>query len=267
MLNAEDLKHIFIISDGLGVNGSELAGGFESELDGVTVTGGLAGDMANFDTTLTGLNEKPSTGNIVAVGFYGPVKIGYGSVGGWDVFGPTRTITKSEGNVLYELDHQSALQLYKKYLGEKAQELPGSALHFPLSITTGDQDKPKVRTILSVDEASQSMTFAGDLPEGAKAKLMKANFEKLIDGATDAAESAILQGQTPELAILVSCVGRRLVLDQRIEEEIESVKDMLDPQTTITGFYSYGELAPFAGEVNCELHNQTMTVTLLSEEN
>ena len=215
------------------------------------------------------MNQIPSEGNIVAVGFYGErLKVGYGSVGGWDSFGPERIITKSKNNVLYELDGQSALAIYKRYLGKKAEGLPSTALLFPLSIRLNDGEKSLVRTILAINEEEQSMTFAGDMPEGARARLMKANFDKLIDGAYDAANSGLspLDSQEAELALLISCVGRKLVLDQRVEEEVEGVAEVVGNKAAITGFYSYGELAPFAGYQNCELHNQTMTVTLLGEQ-
>ncbi len=267
-LPQEGLRHVFIISDGGSVNGSELARSFNEKLDQkITTTGGLAGDDARFEKTLVGCNSQPIAGKIVAVGLYGDtLSIGYGSVGGWDTFGPKRTITKSDNNVLFELDGKSALDLYKQYLGDKADGLPGSALLFPLSVQIEGAAKSLVRTILSVDEETQSMTFAGNVPEGATAQLMKANFDKLIDGAFQAAEDSIGKSKKPQLALLVSCVGRKLVLDQRVEEEVESVLEVVGEGVPVTGFYSYGELSPFAGFHNCELHNQTMTITLLGED-
>lgn len=269
-LNKPRLKHIMVFSDGQFINGSELVKGMNKHLPkDVAVTGGLAGDDARFEQTLVGFNQTPSSGNVVGIGFYSDhLKIGYGSVGGWDSFGPKRKVTKSSSNVLYELDGKSALELYKRYLGDKAEELPGSALLFPLSVQLENDSKPLVRTILSVNEEDQSMTFAGDLPEGTMVQFMKANFDKLIDAAYDAAEEgkqSIVQSN-PELAILISCVGRKLVLDQMIEEEVESTAEVLGKGTPQIGFYSYGEISPFAGDVNCELHNQTMTITIFSEK-
>ncbi|MEX0682907.1 MAG: FIST N-terminal domain-containing protein [Dehalococcoidia bacterium] len=263
------LSHVFVLSDGLAVNGSALVEGITSRLpEGVTVTGGLSGDGERFAETSVVWDGRPRSGAIVGVGFYGDaLRVGYGSLGGWDPFGPERIITRSEGNVLYEMDGQSALALYKTYLGEYASELPASGLRFPLALrreTTGD---PVVRTILAVDEEGQSLTFAGDVPEGHYARLMKANFDRLIDGATGAAVASqeSLRNSRPELAILISCVGRKLVLQQRIEEEVEGVRDALNGNPALAGFYSYGELAPFAKSGKCELHNQTMTVTTLAE--
>jgi len=266
----EKLAHVLVLSDGLKVNGSDLVAGLIRHLPGgITVTGGLAGDGARFAETLVFQDEAAETDTIATLGLYGSrLKVGFGSLGGWDSFGPERLITKSKANVLYELDGRSALSLYKQYLGEHAKGLPATGLLFPLSIRTESGETPVVRTILSVDEAAQSMTFAGDVPEGACARLMKANFDRLIDGATGAARTSYqaLDSGAAELAILISCVGRKLVLKQRIEEEVEAVREVLGAGVALTGFYSYGEISPFTPGARCELHNQTMTITALSEQ-
>jgi hypothetical protein len=268
-LRADDLRHVLVLSDGLAVNGSELVAGLAGALgEGVSVTGGLSGDGQRFGETLVALGASAASGQIVAVGLYGErLQVGFGSLGGWDPFGPERRITRSAGNVLYELDGQSALALYKKYLGEYADGLPATGLLFPLSLRGDQGGSGVVRTILGVDEENQSMTFAGDMPQGALARLMKANFDRLIDGATGAAQASqhALRSSSAELAILISCVGRKLVLQQRVEEEVDGVRQVLGPKPVFTGFYSYGEIAPFAATTRCELHNQTMTVTTLSE--
>ena len=268
-LDQEELVHVFVLSDGLSVNGSELVAGLTSALpSNVTVTGGLSGDGARFQETLVFWDSAPEKGVVSALGLYGNhLRVGYGSLGGWDPFGPERLITRSKNNVLYELDGKSALQLYKTYLGEHAKELPASGLLFPLSLRTGESRVPVVRTILAVDEDDQSMTFAGDMPEGAYARFMKANFDRLVDGAVGAAETSYqaIGSTSPELEVLVSCVGRKLILKQRIEEEVEGVRDVLGDRTVLTGFYSYGEISPFTPGARCELHNQTMTITTFSE--
>lgn len=268
-LKGDNLTHVFLLSDGLHVNGSEIVKGINSALDkDVPCTGGLAGDAANFEKTLVGLNAAPSEDQIVAVGFYGEsLEVGYGSVGGWDNFGAERLVTRSEGNVLYELDGQSALDLYKMYLGDKAAELPGSALLFPLGLKFDEDSDTIVRTVLAVDDEANSMTFAGDIPEGCYVRLMKANFDKLIEGANLAAEHTTQKGgdSGDKLALLISCVGRKLILGQRIDEEVEAVQDVLGDGSTIAGFYSYGEISPVVESARCELHNQTMTITTFAE--
>ncbi len=267
-LAAPDLVHVIVISEGLDINGEALVRGLGENLpSGVSVTGGLSADGEQFEETAVLFGQAAQKNTVAAVGLYGTaLKVGYGSLGGWDSFGPERQITKSAGNVLYELDGQSALALYKRYLGEHASGLPASGLLFPLSLRTHDLSAPVVRTILSVNEADQSLTFAGNVPVGGYVRLMKANFDRLIDGAVGAGRiSAEALGAPVDLALLISCVGRRMVLQQRVEEEVEGVRDIVGPDAVITGFYSYGEISPFTPMARCELHNQTMTVTTLSE--
>ncbi|HVX50933.1 MAG TPA: FIST N-terminal domain-containing protein [Chitinophagaceae bacterium] len=268
-LPREGLKYVLVISNGGKVNGSELVSAINEELGpDVIVTGGLAGDGARFEKTLVGKDENINDGMVVLTGFYGGhLKVGYGLNGGWEVFGPERVITKSEQNVLYEIDHQNALELYKKYLGKYASELPGSALLFPLAIKTGSDQTTVVRTILTIDEEKQTMTFAGNVPEGAAVRLMKANFDQLIYSAGEAASSAngVMSGIPPQLVLLISCVGRKLVLGKRIDEEVDAAADIFPSNPAITGFYSYGEISPLKKTGSCELHNQTMTITTISE--
>lgn len=272
-LSTTDLIHVMVFAEGLLTNGTQLVAGLTGVLPKtVRLTGGLVGDGTAFKETVVGLDVLPESGNIVLIGFYGKhLKVGYGSLGGWDTFGLDRVITKSTDNVLYELDGKPALELYKTYLGPKAQDLPSSGLLFPLSLElTTPQGQPIeiVRTILSVDETNQSITFAGDMPERTRVKLMKANFERLIDGAAGAAGKSIehLGSAKAQLAILISCIGRKLVLKERVNEEIEAVGEITGTDCTITGFYSYGEIAPgISGENQCQLHNQTMTITTFNE--
>jgi len=268
-LNAQDLRAVLVLSDGLQVNGSELVRGMNSILPAsVTVTGGLAGDGDRFKRTWVIADRRLTPGFVAAVGLYGDaVRVGHGSKGGWDAFGVERRVTRSRGNVLFELDGRPALQLYKEYLGERASGLPAAGLLFPLTLRSApSDDKRLVRTILAVDEATQSMTFAGDIPEGYYAQLMCANFDRLIQGASEAALSTgnrVATGPAP-LAIAISCVGRRLVLGERAEEETEATLEVLPPGTRQIGFYSYGEISPYTTG-HCDLHNQTMTLTTISE--
>lgn len=268
-LNDSTLTGILVLSDGLNVNGSELVRGLNSRVpSSVVVTGGLAGDGDRFRRTWVLQDRRPQPGFVTAVGFYGDrVRIGHGSKGGWDRFGPERRVTKSKGNVLFELDGRPALQLYKEYLGDRAAGLPATGLLFPLALRADQADsKSLVRTILAVNEGEQSLTFAGDIPDGSFAQLMKANFDRLVQGASEAATTTKLSadGDSCTLAIAISCVGRRLVLGERTEEETEATLEVFPKGTQQIGFYSYGEISPYATGT-CDLHNQTMTLTTLSE--
>lgn len=268
-LIAPDLTHVFILSDGLNINGSKLVEGLREVLPkNVAATGGLAGDGPKFQSTSVLANNTLTDKIVVGIGFYGSaLKVGFGSLGGWDPFGPERTVTKAEGNVLYELDGRPALSLYKDYLGEMSQDLPASGLLFPLTVKIPGCNEPLVRTLLAVDESKNSLTLAGEIPLNCQARLMKANIDRLLDGAQDAGNiaSLALSDSSSDFAILISCVGRRLVMKQRTEDELDSVREQLGADPILTGFYSYGEIAPFMPHARCELHNQTMTVTAFKE--
>ena len=268
----EDLAGVFVLSDGLNVNGSELVNGLVAAIGpNIPLTGGLAGDGADFAETLVGGDCVPRARMVVAVGFYGSaIRIGHGSAGGWDLFGPRRQVTRSTGNVLFELDGEPALDLYERYLGpEDSKGLPGSALLFPIQVHDANQpDSAVVRTVLAVDHEARSMTFAGDVPQGWTAQLMHGNFDRLAEGAADAARQARigLAGEGDhQFSILVSCIGRRLLMGQRTGDEAEAAGAELGADTLRFGFYSYGEISPHAKSGVCELHNQTMTVTTFAE--
>lgn len=266
-LYSKDLKHVIVLSDGLNVNGAELVSGLKSELPNISITGGLAADGSDFNKTFVINNTEIVDKTIIGLGLYGSdLKVGYSSKGGWDSFGIERLVTRSDQNVLYELDGSPALEIYKSFLGDKANDLPSSGLLFPLSMRNEKNATPVVRTILAINEEEQSLTFAGNIPEGSYVRLMKANIDRLINGAEDSAIAANKNlNEDSELALLISCVGRRLVLKQMVEEEVEVVREVIGDKACITGFYSYGEIAPFGEFSPCELHNQTMTITTLSE--
>jgi hypothetical protein len=264
-LVAPDLRAVFVLSDGLVVNGSELARGLASLLPPeVVVAGGMAGDGPRFQQTWVLVQRQPRSGVATAVGFYGEaLAVGAGSQAGWFSFGLERRVTRAQGNVLFELDGRPALAVYRDYLGAMAAGLPATALLFPLAIRRHWEDPNHIiRTVLAIDEENQAMVFAGDIPEGALAQMMRAKTDALIEAASVAAAGAALPG--PGIALAVSCVGRRLVLGERTDEELEATCEALPPGTTQVGFYSYGEFAS-RRERGCDLQNETMTILTLAE--
>jgi len=269
-LAGPDLAAVLVFGPGLAINGSELVEGITARAGAsVPVTGGLAGDGSAFRHTWTLGAGQRGEALVVAAGFYGErLAFSHGSFGGWKPFGPERLVTRCTGNVLFELDGQPALATYERYLGEYARDLPASGLLFPFAIDDGGTGSPGlIRTILGVDREAGSLTLAGSVSEGCRLRLMHANTDGLVDGAESAAEAAcaVRPVPGPSLALLVSCVGRRLVMGERVDEEVEAVGAIFGPQAILAGFYSYGEISPFAPGTACRLHNQTMTVTWIGE--
>ncbi len=270
-LKNSDLKYIFILGPGVNVNGSELVKGMSSAVsDSVRISGGLAGDAGKFEKTYTLTNEGVFSDRLVAIGFYGDgIKAMHGCQGGWDAFGKTRKVTKVKGNILYELDNEPALTVYKNYLGEYAKDLPGSGLLFPFEIIGENQEKSGlIRTILGVNEVDGSLTFAGDIAENSNLRLMQANNDGLVQGSKNASIQAFNDNSTQQaLGLIVSCVGRKIVMGINVEDEVDAVKETFGPNTVLTGFYSNGEISPDGFGHSCQLHNQTMTITRIFETN
>jgi hypothetical protein len=260
-----------VFGQGVNINGSAMIDGLVKHLGAsLPISGGLAGDNGAFQKTYTLSNDGTSSSRLVMVGLKGPdLQFAHGSFGGWKPFGPKRQVTRSVNNVLFELDGESALAVYKRYLGEHAKDLPGSGLLFPFEMLS-DEREPSglIRTILGVSEADGSLTLAGAIAQGGYLRLMHAQTDGLVDGAEEAARATLkLMTHTSQkgLALLVSCVGRKLVMGGRVDEETEVVHQTLGPQATLAGFYSYGEISPGYGIQNCQLHNQTMTISYLGE--
>jgi hypothetical protein len=269
-LKAPNLKAIFLLGQGINVNGTPLVDGIRSVVgDKVTLTGGLAGDGGAFKETWTILNGEVSNSHVVAFGIYGEgVEIACGSLGGWKPFGPARRVTKCENNVLYQLDGEPALAVYKKYLGDDAKGLPGSGLRYPFAILNDNEDETGlIRTILAVDEAAGSLTFAGDIPANGLLRLMHTDSSGLVTGAKGAASETFKHAKNHDgVGILISCVGRKLVMGDEIDEEVEAVQHAFGENNPVTGFYSYGEICPQEAFQQCKLHNQTMTITWFADK-
>lgn len=268
-LATNDLAAVFILSDGFKTNGTHLVHGVNDVLGAqIPVTGGLAGDGSRFEKTWVLVDGFPRQDFIAAVGFYGSnINYLHGSDGGWKIFGPERLITRSEDNILYEIDGKPALELYKQYLGDMAKDLPAAGLRYPISLYKDNESHALVRTILSVNEDQQSLTFAGDIPSGYYLRLMYATFDNLIDGAENAAQmiSKDISSTRDTLAIAISCVGRKIVMEEDPNAELYATVNTLPASVQQVGFYSYGELSPIEKNGACNLHNQSMTLTVIYE--
>jgi hypothetical protein len=270
-LPLEGLRAVLIFGQGVQINGSALLAGLTEVLGAeVPITGGLAGDGGAFAQTWVLDDSGAKSDTLVVLGLYGDkLNFCHGSFGGWSPFGPARKVTRSVGNVLFELDGEPALEVYKRYLGEHAASLPASGLLFPFAMLGKDHDEVGlIRTILGIDEQDGSLTLAGEIDAEGYLKLMHASTDALVDGAEAAAAAAktMLSGNGQGLVLLVSCVGRKLVMGGRVDEEVEAVGDVFGQGSVLAGFYSYGEISPFSPSIACKLHNQTMTVTYIGEQ-
>lgn len=272
LFKKEGLKHVFLLSVSLATYGDDfikgLRKGFPQE---VKVTGGLAGDNKKYnkDFVLDGSREPNST-VAKAIGFYGDsLTITYASVGGWEEKPIKLKATQSSKNVLETINNKPALDVYREVLMLSEDEVGESSIKYPFSVYQVGENEPVIRAVVGVDTKNKTITFGGNIEEGSTLKIMKASVDRIIEGAGEAATkglSAIPQSHQVKLALIVSCNSRKTFLNDYVSEEIEQVIDEVGQHTTYTGFYARGEIAPFKQDENVRLHNQTMTLTLFSEE-
>lgn len=267
-LKESRLRGIFTLAPGLQVDGTAFAQGIAGAAgDKVLVTGGLAGDGMNFRNTFTMLNGMVFPNLAVAFGLYGDnLSLKCATRCGWKPFGLARRVTKSVANVLYELDGKPALQLYQRYLGDRAANLPSTGLLYPFSVQREDgKDTGVVRSVLAVNPADGSMTLAGDLAQGSLVRLMYADPDLLIDSAAQAGKEAVNGSKGPSASLLVSCAGRRLAMGDDAGAEIDAAMAGAGSDSICAGFYSYGDIAPLAGPSGADVHGQSITVTHIGE--
>jgi len=262
-LKSPDLRHVLVLCDGLTINATQLAQALNA--CGATVTGGLAGDADRFGSTWVMADGAARQNQVVLLGLYGDLRVKNVFCTGWTEFGAERLVTRSEGKVVHEIDGQPALGLYKKYLGDLANSLPASGMRFPLSITVKSTGHTLTRTLLAVDEAAQSLTFAGEVPQGSTCRLMRTNLDHLVESADQASSQIVPEGSTAALCLVFTCLGRRIVLGQMADEELEAAQKRGGSRAVMTGFYSYGEIGPLGQVSTCDLHNQTMCMTTIQE--
>lgn len=267
-LAGEELRAVFSICPGSYSDSGLFVKGLSRRLGaGVLLTGGVAGRLTEEGPTWAILNDLLPDTDAVAVGFYGKnLSVRHGTCGGWKPFGPVRRVTRAEGNEIFELDGKPALPLYKEYLGEKAAGLPFTGLMFPFAILTEEnrQDTGLIRTLMAVDHDANTLKMAAAVPQGSLVRMMHADNDSLVDAARNAAEDAGMD--RAQASIVISCAGRKILMGSDVEEEIDAVLDVVGKNRPFAGFYSYGEICPYAGSGYSELHHQTMTITTFSEE-
>ena len=265
-LQTEDLKHLLIFGPGME-DDSNILEKIQFQ-EGVTVSGGFAGDNYRFNHTYQQLNNNGSRTKFIVVGLYGSsLQVETSSESGWQEFGSQRVVSKAEKNIIYEIDNQPAIELYRRYLGTRANDLPKSALRFPLSIKDNETSKYRIIRAMMKVNSDSSLSFSTKIKEGSTVKLMKTNVHNTLDSAFIAAKKIRPFNAKPSLTLIVSCCARRNVLKQFSEEELEIIQDILTPSTQMIGFYSYGEIAPIHKQYeNSLLRNHTITISTIYEK-
>lgn len=268
-MDQEELKHIFLLSDVQTLHASSLLKGINSMLKShVSVTGGLAGRESYIGSNFIIDQGELKTNRVIALAMYGEhLQVNYNAQGGWDSFGIESLVTKSKDNHVLEIDGEPALDFYKAMVDPNIlTDVKKLGFKHPIKVRNDEHANPVIRALLDIDESEKSLIMAEEIPVGSYVRVMKANVDRLIIGAENAAKTISQEpNQKHELAILISCAGRRKVLAELVSEEIEAVVEQFPSNTKSIGFYSYGEISPFYEIPKTSLHNLTMCVTTFSE--
>jgi hypothetical protein len=269
---SDSVCYVQLFSDGLSGNGSAIlrgmAAAFKAE---IPVAGGTAGDEGKFIKTWQFRGDQVLSDAAVAMGFSGDFKLGTGVWSGWSPIGLPKRVTRAKGNVLYELNGESALNVYERFLGKHAQRLPAVGVEYPLGII-GQFDGPDgsdhllLRATMSVDREERSIRFAGEIPEGAMVYLTCGDRSAILDATEKAVRLAIQDlgdTTTPSIVFFYSCMARKTLLGLRTKDEIERVHSQFIPAVPIIGFYTYGEYCRVNRNGPSLLHNETATLSVI----
>ncbi|TLU52469.1 MAG: hypothetical protein FDX12_01710 [Chlorobium sp.] len=271
---------LLVFPNGMGGDGLKVLDGLQSVLGkDFEITGGYLGDDERFESTYQYYNGSVFKDAIVGVmmvkkkGF----KTGIGVRSGFTSIGNSFICTASDGNVVKEFEHSNALELYKDFLGEeRSSRLPAVCLEYPFGIidrnpSDNTQSLFQLRCGLSVDHKHGTISLAASIPEGSEVTLTTASRGDIINGAREAAEQAkkSLAGATPLAIIMFSCVGRKLVLGRRIQEEVDAVRECIGMDVPLIGFYTYGEIGPIDKDTkelsSVKFHNETVVLWVLGK--
>lgn len=266
-----------MLPDGLNGNGAEIVRGVQDVLGPkFPIMGGSAGDDFAFKKTYQYFDGEVLTDSVAGVGLSGKFSFGVGVKHGWEPIGLPKKVTRSSGAVLETLDNEPALKIYEESFGKSAEELTKEpiarmAYTYPLGMSVEGSDELLIRDVVIADKEGR-ITCAAEIPQGTEIRLMLGGKEKAIQAAREAALNAFsqLKGAKPRAIFVFNCMARHKLLGPRIGDEIAAIQEVLGSDVPLIGFYTYGEQAPLAGNIDpakCHscFHNETMTLLALGE--
>ncbi|MFH1114932.1 MAG: FIST N-terminal domain-containing protein [Pseudomonadota bacterium] len=266
-----EVSYVQIFSDGLTGNGCAILRGIASVLgEDVPIAGGTAGDAGRFRQTWQFHGPRVLTDSVTAIGFTGDFTVGTGVSSGWSPVGTVKIVTRARANVVYELNGEPALDVFKRFLGRHADKLPAVGVEYPLGIVSkpgapGEEEYHLIRATMSVSREEGSISFAGEIPEGAAVRLTCGDNDSILKATEEAVRRALagLGAARPRMVFFYSCMARRIVLGRRTKEETEVLYRTLNKRLPLIGFYTYGEYCRLRAGGPSLFHNETATVSII----
>lgn len=269
-LNGHEHQVLMLLTDGLAGDQQEIVRGAYSVVGAdVPLVGGCAGDGLQMKRTFQLHDREVLTDAVVGAAIGADSPFGIGVRHGWSRVGSPITVTRSEGTVVHELDHQSALDFYLTRLEapEEAWTEESAFTRFaqthPLGLG-GRRGESNVRFVSGADFEHRTIRCIAAVPQGATAWAMRGDHASVLEATSAARDEALdgLAGSEPLGMLAFDCIARRGVLgDDGVREEIA----MMVPEgksLPAAGFYTYGEIARRTGFSG--FHNQTLVVMAVS---
>lgn len=259
---------LLIGSSGMTADGEQLTKGILSKFSKpIPIFGGLAGDDLQLRETLVFSGNDSTTHGVICIAFDSDYITVQGmAASGWQPIGAPKRITKSEGNVVYEIDGVPVIDAYERYLGGMNNLTTNSALaasNYPLQLVR-PEGYSVLRAGLVVDTERNAIIYGGTVPEGSTVRFSTPPGTTIIKAAQQAMESFHNRQPDADALVLFSCKGRHNALGPGIEDEIEYFQKLWD--VPLAGYCSYGEIG-YNEEGYCDYYNNTCVLVTLKEYN
>jgi hypothetical protein len=260
---------LLLFPDGLTVQSSELFAGLASALPRpIPVVGGGSGEMMHFERTYQYRDGELLSDGVAGVLIEGDFDAEIEVSHGCEVVGSERTVTRSEGGSVFEIDGRSAWSVVKEYLDDDAEDLDALAVSYACVAERlspeahGEYGPYVIRVPLRLDKSTGALFFPGELKSGAKVYMARRDPERIRKSAVRSAErlAARRAGQAPLAMLHFDCTGRgRLLFGERTSvESIDPMQRAFGKEIPWLGFHTYGEIAPVLGRM--QYHNYTVVL-------
>ena len=255
---------ILVVASGLNIDGEQMVRGIQ-EMTGqdITMYGGLAGDDAHFrETVVFSENSAEANGALLLVFDKSVYDLNGIATSGWVSIGADKIITRAEGNIVYTIDHEPALDVYKQYLNVNDEDLPEIGVEYPLLVRKNESDFI-LRAVLNVDREKKALIFAGTVPVGAVVTFSSSPGFEILEYTRKKVNEFYDSSPETDLLVLFSCMARHNALGPTIADEIEEA--WIKWQKPLIGFFTYGEIGNNY-KSSCDFYNQTYTLVSIKQK-
>jgi hypothetical protein len=260
---SKPLRLCITTPESLTTSASSILDGLKLALAEIPVLGGTTGDQTQIQRTYQFFKTEVLTDSVPILLIGGNLLFSHGISSGWGPIGKCGLVTKVEKNVIYEIDGKPALDFYHYYFDKFAADVA-----YPLAIFPPGEKTFFLRSALTDDPISGSISVAADVPEGSTIQITEATQNGIISASKTSFDQAwnAYPGKEPVAALFFSCAWRRFILGTQTKEEHRAISNALAVPLPSCGFYTYGEISPLREHGPTFFHNTTFVTLLLGSQ-